>query len=140
MTEPASLTAARSHLSRAEAGYRTAEGLYHLEEGLALLEQAAAEGTARHRKVAANLLATYGRRICESVRKALAEPALPEPELERLFKVLLAFDGVTLELPAYVRSLKIEIARRLVERYYEGYPAEDKQEALERLAGIAGED
>ena len=110
MAEPASLTAARGHLSRAEAAYRTPDGLYHLEEGLALLEDAAAEGTAQQRTVAANLLATYGKRICEAVRKTLADPALPEPELEQLFKVLLAFDGVTLELPAYVRCCAVPSA------------------------------
>ena len=137
MAEPADLVSAREHLSRAESDYRTEDGLGHLQEGLALLEDVALEGAPEHRDVAANLLSTYSTRICEAVRSLIdADPALPEPDLEHLFKVLLAFDSRELELPAYVRSLKIEVVKRLIDRYYEGYSAEDKRKVLEQLAGI----
>jgi hypothetical protein len=137
MTEPAALAAARHHLATAESGFRTPEGLAHLEEGLTLLEQVALDG--EHRSVAGNLLTTYSARICDSVRQRFeADAGLPEPELQHLFRLLLAFDSVELELPAYVRTLKIDIARRLIDRWYEGHTPEEKQEALELLAGIAG--
>jgi hypothetical protein len=138
MLEPAQLTAAREHLSRAESTFRSADGLARLEEGLALLEQVMLDGAAEHQAVAANLLSTYSNRICESIRRLVeSDRALPEPELEHLFKVLLAFDAASLELPAYVRLLKIDVARRLIDFYYEGHSSEEKQQALEQLTGIA---
>jgi len=38
------------------------------------------------------------------------------------------------------QDLKIEVVRRLIDRYYEGHPAERKQQALEELAQITGRD
>jgi hypothetical protein len=140
MKEPAQLASARQHLARAEEDYRSEEGLFHLEEGLALLEELALSANVEHRPVAANLLSTYSSRICESVRKLVEnDRGLPEPELQHLFKVLLAFDAVDLELPDYVTALKINVARRLIDRYYEGYPAEEKQKVLEELMGLAAD-
>jgi len=139
MAEPAQLVAARKHLSRAESAYRSEDGLFHLEEGLALLEEVALDSAPRYRAIAANLLSTYSTRICESIRKRVeTDHALPEPELEHLFKVLLAFDAGDLELPEYVRSLKIDVVKRLVDLYYEGHSAEEKQVVLDQLAGLSG--
>jgi hypothetical protein len=142
MDEPAELAAARKHLARAESDYRSEDGLFHLQEGLALLEEIGVDDAAgRHRAVAANLLSTYSRRICDTVRKLVeADPALPEPDLQHLFKLLLAFDSAGPELPAYVRSLKIEVVKRLIDLHYEGYSTADKQKMLEELAGIAGDE
>ncbi|HWM29432.1 MAG TPA: hypothetical protein VNQ14_13300 [Woeseiaceae bacterium] len=139
MAEPTPLVAARKHLSRAESTYRSADGLFHLEEGLALLEEVALDSEGRYRTIAVNLLSTYSTRICESIKKLVeTDPGLPEPELEHLFKVLLAFDAGDLELPEYVRSLKIDVVKRLVDLYYEGHSAEEKQAVLDQLAGISG--
>lgn len=134
MTEPAALTSAREYLSLAEAGFRSADGLRKLREGLALLEEVALEGGTEYWTIATNLLSVYSTRICESVRILVAsDRALPEPELEHLFRVLLAFDSGELELPGYVRSLKIDVVKRLIDLYYEGYPDEDKRRALQQL-------
>jgi hypothetical protein len=43
-----------------------------------------------------------------------------------------------LEFPEYVRSLKIDVVRCLIDLYYEGYSAEEKQKMLQQLAEIAG--
>ena len=138
MKESAQLASAREHLSRAESGLRTADGLAHLEEGLAALEQVLLENAAREREIAGNLLSTYAERICGSVKALVdGDRAMPEPQLEQLFKVLLALDAAGPELPPYVRPLKIEIARRLVDFYYEGHSAEEKQRVLEQLTGMA---
>lgn len=138
MAETRSLAAARRHLARAESELRSADGLLCLTEGLALLEEVALEGSRQERGIAANLLETYAEKICGAVRaQVAADPALPEPELEHSFKVLCAFDATEHALPDYARGLKIEIAKRLVDRYYEGYPENEKQKALEQLAGIA---
>jgi hypothetical protein len=139
MAEPRQLAAAREHLSQAEADYRSGDGLFHLEEGLALLEEVALDSAIEYQTIAANVLSTYTTRICESVKKLVeTNPGLSEPELEHLFKVLLAFDSGDLKLPAYVRSLKIDVVKRLIDRYYEGHSAEEKQKMLQQLAGIAG--
>ena len=125
------------HLSAAEAGFRSADGLRHLQEGLELLEEVRLDGEARHRAIAENLSSSYSARICEAIRRLVeADAALPEPELEHFFRMLLAFDSQNLELPEFARSLKIEVVRRLVDRYYEGWPEEDKAAALRRLAEL----
>jgi hypothetical protein len=137
MAEPAQLASAREHLSLAEANYRSGDGLLHLEEGLALLEEVMLDGATEHQAVAQNLLSTYSTTICEACRKTVeTERGLPQPDLEHLFKVLLAFDSGSLALPAFVRSLKIDVVKRLIDLYYEGYPAEEKRKVLLQLTGI----
>ena len=139
MAEPAQLTSAREHLALAESNYRSEDGLFHLEEGLGLLEQVALEGATEHKAIAQNLLSAYSARICESVRKVVdTERGLPGPDLEHLFKVLLAFDSAGAKLPEYVRSLKINVVKRLIDLYYEGYPAEEKHQVLQQLTGMVG--
>jgi hypothetical protein len=67
----------------------------------------------------------------------LADPQLPEPELERLFQAVLAFDPFAASLPQTASDVKIEIARRLIDRYYEGHSPERKLEAFRELAVLA---
>jgi hypothetical protein len=65
---------------------------------------------------------------------------LPEPELEHFFKVVLAFDQVGAALPDSAQELKVAVVRRLIDRYYEGHPAEKKRRALEELAQLTRRD
>ena len=133
-----SLDTAREHLSRAEAAYTDAGGLFHLEEGLALLDGVAADGTDQERALAQNLATTYLGKICQSIGRTLGgDRAVPEPVLEHLFKVMLALDQTDFVQPATARDLKIEIARRLVNRYYEGHSAEAREAAMQQLLQIA---
>ena len=53
---------------------------------------------------------------------------------------MLAFDSVGVELPPEAQGVKIEVVRRLIDRYYEGHPPERKQQAYEELAQITGRD
>lgn len=132
--EPAQLTSARDHLARAEAAYGTADGLFHLEEGLALLDEVIAADDECYTAVARNVAATYAARIYGSIGRLLqTDRAIPEPQLEHLFKVVLAFDEGDFALPANERTTKLGIARQLIERYYEGHPPERKGKALEEL-------
>lgn len=138
MIEPRELLAAREHLARGEASYGSAAGLAELEQGLGLLDDLMASKNANQRAVAANLAMTYATRIYRSIQGLLnGDRAVPEPQLEHLFKVVLAFDQSEVELPATAREVKIEIARRLIDRYYEGYSPEQKRKALEQLTKIA---
>lgn len=138
MVEPAQLQSAREHLAQAEATYRSEDGLFHLAEGLMLLAEVMAGGAPGYRKVAQNLASTYTRKIYGSVRELLEiDRGIPEPELEHFFKVVLALDHAGVDLPQDARSMKIELARRLVDRYYEGYSTAEKQKALQRLTEIS---
>jgi hypothetical protein len=138
MTEPRELLAAREHLARAEARYGSADGLAQLEEGLGLLDEIMSKGDRRHRSIAENIAASYATKIYRNIGTLLeGDRAVPEPQLEHLFKVILAFDQVDVELPDNARTIKIEIARRLIDRYYEGHSVEEKRKAVEELMRIA---
>ena len=140
MVEPPQLLSAREHLAVAEVRYRSEDGLFHLEEGLALLEEVMAGSSPGYRAVAQNLAATYSTKIYNLVRNVVGrDRALPEPDLEHLFRVVLAFDDRGLDLPADIRSIKIELVRRLIDHYYEGHSPAEKQAALQQLLQITGE-
>ena len=51
--------------------------------------------------------------------------------------MLLAFDATELELPPFVRPLKVDVVKRIIDLSYEGFPEAEKQKMLEQLAGIA---
>jgi hypothetical protein len=139
MVEPQQLRAARQHLAQAEANYRSNDGLFHLGEGLALLEELLGCGEPGHRMIACNLAETYATKIFRAVSKLVeTDRGLPEPELEHLFKVVLAFDEHGFELPAEARSAKIGVVEHLVNRYYEGHSPEEKRKVLEELAKLSG--
>jgi hypothetical protein len=138
MTEPRELVAAREHLARGEASYGSAAGLAELEQGLGLLDDVMSAKNAAHRTVAENIAKSYATRIYRNIGALLdGDRAVPEPQLEHLFKVVLAFDQSEVELPDNARDIKIEIARRLIDHYYEGCSPEQKREALEQLTKIA---
>lgn len=137
MTEPAELAAARRQLARAETAYLTADGLAELEGGLARLEDVAALESAAHAEVALNLARTYLARLYERIRERAADPGLPEAECEHLFRTLLAFDASSAPLPNGVNETKIALARRLIDRYYEGHSPSAKAEALKQLTSLS---
>jgi hypothetical protein len=139
MTEPRDLLAAREHLARGEASYGSASGLAELEQGLGLLDDVMSGTDSQHRAIAQNLAKTYASRIYRSIGALLErDRAVPEPQLEHLFKVVLAFDQAGTELPDTARGVKVEIARRLIDRYYEGHSPEQKRQALEELTKLSG--
>jgi hypothetical protein len=138
MREPRELIAARRCLAEAEAKYRAADGLARLAEGLALLDDLIGAGSAAEAKTARNLASSYAARIYGRIHDLVRQDAqVPEPELEHFFKMVLAFDRVDAELPQAARDLKIEVVRQLIDRYYEGHPAERKRQALEELDQLA---
>jgi hypothetical protein len=141
MPEPRELSNARQCLARAEAEYRSEDGLTRLTEGLALLDEVIAGESAQHARTARNLASTYAARIYGRIKSLVeTDRALPEPELEHFFKLVLAFDQVGGELPKSAKALKIGVVRQLIERYYEGHPAERKQQALRELEQLSGRD
>ena len=80
MTESRELQAARAHLARGEASFRSAAGLAELEQGIDLLGEVIAGKDARNRTVAENIAKTYSTRIYRSIGAQLeADRAVPEP-------------------------------------------------------------
>lgn len=139
MPEPRELGEARRCLAQAEALFRSDEGLAKLAEGLALLDDVLAAGTPAEAKTARNLASAYAARIYGRIRDLVArDPQVPEPELERFFKLVLAFDHVSSALPPEGKALKIGVVRQLIDRYYEGHPPERKRQALAELEQLAG--
>lgn len=137
MSESRELRTAREHLARGEASYRSAAGLAELEQGVGLLDDVMSAKNAADRSIAENIAKSYATRIYRSIGALLdADRAVPEPQLEQLFKVVLAFDQIEIELPENARAVKVEIARRLIDRYYEGHSAEYKRKAVEELTKI----
>lgn len=138
-TEPDDLTSARRHLARAEAALMTADGLFDLKEGLALLESVIDDSAGTEAEsVARNLARTYTGRTYARVRQHVeSADNLPEPQLEHLFAVMRAFDDSGIELPPESARLKIDVVRRLIDLYYEGYPAAEKEKALMQLAKLS---
>ena len=140
MPEPQELTKARRCLARAEASLSSADGLTQLVEGLAFLDEVIGSKTAAA-GIARNLAASYAAKIYARVGEAVAGDAqLPEPELEHFFKIVLAFDPLGAALPESAQELKVTVVRRLIDRYYEGHPAEKKQRALDELAQLTRRD
>jgi hypothetical protein len=136
MAESRELAAARVALAEAEAGFGSADGLAQLTDGLGSLADLLELGGAEAR-IARNLAASYAGRFYARVRDTLERDAqVPEPDLERYFKVVLAFDQVRDALPAAAEELKIRVVEALVERYYEGHSPERKRAALEQLAAL----
>jgi hypothetical protein len=137
MAESKELSAARRAMAGAEAGFGSAEGLALLMDGLERLADLIATGGEAEARTAANLAASYAGRFYERVRQKIEHDAqVPEPELERYFKVVLAFDQVEEALPKSAADLKIGVVEALVDRYYEGHPPERKRAALEELAAL----
>jgi hypothetical protein len=137
MPEPAEILAARTHLARAEVSYQSVDGLFHLEEGLALIDEVVSDPSSEHQALARNLASTYATKIYGAISRRLeTDRAVPEPELEHFFRIVIAFDQVQFALPDIARATKIAIARHLIERYYEGHSDERKREAIGQLEKI----
>jgi hypothetical protein len=135
------LALARDHLAKAESVLLTEDGLHHLREGLACLEAVidASVGTQRE-SIAHNLGRTYTSRIYEYIRHSVEKNrTLSEPELEHLFAVIRAFDEARFDLPPESKRLKVDIVRRLIDLYYEGYTAIQKEEVFRKLAEISND-
>jgi hypothetical protein len=135
------LALARDHLAKAESKLLTEDGLHHLQEGLALVE-AVLEGkpSKQTESVAVKLGRTYTTRIYDHIRgKVEKRQNLSEPELEHLFAVIRVFDDASFELPPESKNLKVDIVRRLVDLYYEGYTPAQKEAALRKLAELSGD-
>lgn len=139
MIEPPELAVARKHLSQAEAALLSKNAIFHFEEGLALLQEVVDTGDPQARTLARNIGKTYASKVYDAIRALVAaDPNVPEPQLEHLFKIMLTFDTADLELPSDSREVKVKVGRELLNRYLEGHAAEEKRAALEELMRIAG--
>lgn len=138
MIEPAALTTARKHLSRAEATLFSAGALPELEDGFALLQEIQEVGPLESRKLAQAIGKTYAAKVYRAIRALIAaDRNAPEPQLEHMLKLILTLDAADVELPNDAYETKIALGRELLNRYLEGHAAEEKRAALEALMRIA---
>lgn len=77
--------------------------------------------------------------MAEAKNRGETDRGLQETDLGRPFRLALAFDQRSLDLPADARLTKINLVRQLIDRYYEGHAPAAKRAALEQLAKISGE-
>jgi hypothetical protein len=139
--ESAGLAAARDLLAQAESALDTPQGLAALRDGLGLLDDVAGDASAAEARIARNLGAAYADNVHQHVERRLGSGLnLSEAELQHAFAMLRAFDATVFAVPAGDRALKIELVRRLIDIYYEGYPQAAKQRAIDELAAMSGVD
>ena len=138
MRESRLLVDARARLAKAESAYASQQGLHDLQEGLSMLEELLEDpDEAACHSIARNVGASYLERIYRRIAaRVAAEPHIPEPELEHLFRLLRSFDDTGFELPPDAAALKIEVVKRLVGLYYEGHGVDAKRPVLEELAAL----
>jgi hypothetical protein len=56
-----------------------------------------------------------------------------------LFAVIRVFDEAPFDLPPESKRTKVDIVRRLIDLYYEGYTPSQKEQVFKKLAEISGE-
>ena len=137
MKEPKQLEIARAHFARSESHYGSPMALEDVDKALAALDEIC-DHNDDVRALGERIAFTYATRLCDHLQQLLQTDAhVPEPQLERFFEMLRAFDDSIIELPAAARQLKIELAKRLIDHYLEGHSAAEKAKALRQLLDIA---
>ena len=127
MSEAAPLAEARTHLARAEAAPWSEAGRFHTDEGLFLLEASAVPA-------AAQLGATYVLRMLERLQSALAGD-VPEPELKWMLKLLQTLEASPFGDAARLETVRVMVAERLLDRYFEGYSKAEREQAIRSILG-----
>ena len=141
MPEPQELLEARRCLARAEANLRSADGLAQLVEGLALLDDVigAGAGCRAHRAQPCAELCDADLRARSATRSPPTR-SCPSPSSSIFLRSCSRSTQSARRCRKSAQELKIEVVRRLIDRYYEGHPPEQRQRALEELAQIGRSD
>ncbi len=126
------LREARQHLAAAEQALLSVDSSYHMDEGFFLLDSILEEG-GHASEVALNLANTYFKKYLDVLEGLLAPKDVPEPTLQRVLKLLQTMEATTFAASYSVESLRVAVARRLVDSYYEGYSEEEKSREIKRL-------
>ncbi len=121
------LEEARRHLALAESAPWSDDGRFHADEGLFLLEEHAEQTPA-----AARLGETYALRLLERVQSALAGD-VPEPQLKGMLKLLQTLESVPFGDAARLATVRVMIAERLLDRYFEGYSDAERERAIQSI-------
>lgn len=132
INESRELIAARDHLQRAERDLLSDDGAYHVTEGLYLLETIASTNNDES-ATALRLGETYVSRFAAAIRAAIEPADVPEPTLEKLLKTVQMLEHVQTGDRDDLQALRIAVAKRLVDRYFEGYSDQEKQAQISLL-------
>ena len=130
MTESHDLQKARAHLNSVNLLNRDAE--YHIDEGFFTLEEIAGGDTPEKAR-AGNLGRTYMQRFRAAVEKKLAEKHVPEPDLEALLRSVTALEASAFASGFDTERLRLRIASRLIDSYFQGYSEAERSAEIRRL-------
>lgn len=130
--ESSRLAQARKHLHVVEADFLTDTSDYHIDEGFGLLEAIAHEGGAEA-AIARNLGVAYFSRLRRLLVDALSQATVTEPALKSLLRVSQALERSEFASESDLASLRKTAARRLLDKYFEGYSGEEKERKLQQL-------
>lgn len=124
------LQQAKDHLNKVNPLSRDAE--YHIDQGFFVLEEIA-DGDSRHKSNATNLARTYMSRFHTTIREKLGEQHIPEPDLKSLLLAVIALEATRFASDFEMEPLRLEIASRLIDSYFQGYTERERSEAVQEL-------
>jgi len=132
ISESRQLTEARRRLFSVEQHLLSGDAELHLEEGLLLLEEIS-RGKTREKTIATNLGTTYAAKLKAAIERALSPKDVPQPALRHLMRLSEVLGASRFVSGLDVDSLTAIIGRRFIDSAFEGYSAEEKQLAIDRL-------
>lgn len=130
MNESRDIQNARSHLNKVDMLNKDTE--HHIDEGFLALEDIA-NGSSTNKSTAENLGQTYMEKFYSTARERLSEKHIPEPELKSLLRTVSALENTTFAGKRNIESLRMEIASRLVDSYFQGYTSTERSEIIRKL-------
>ena len=127
-----SISRARSHLEAIDILRGNDEDEYNIDEGFFALEEIC-ESDISNQGIARNLANTYISGFMHSIRSKLSDKGIAEPELETLFRSIQALQTNSFSNDHELKPVRLEIASRLIDLYYEGYSKEEKLREISKL-------
>ena len=130
MKETADLQRARNHLNKVR--LLDGDAAYHIEEGFLILGDLG-EGNTPEKTTAENLGKTYMSRFHSFIKEKLEDKHISQPDMESLLRSVIALETTAFNKEVDMEPLRIEIASRLIESYFQGYSDDERSEIIEEL-------
>ena len=124
------LAMARHHLALLENEFWSESGGFYADEGLFLLEEL---GEAQ--PAARQLAATYVGKLLDMVQTRLIGD-VPEPDLKEMLKLIQTLEDSGFGEPDRCETVRIMVAERLLDRYFEGYSGDERERAIRAIVEI----
>lgn len=115
----------RTHLENVNIFRANKDDEYGIDEGFFALEEISASNTPEG-EIAENLAETYMASFHQAIRSKLSDQCVPEPDLEALLRSVRALEASLFSDKFDFKSLRMELALKLIDSYYEGYSKKEK--------------